>query len=437
MSGKIVIVGGGVSGLCCAYYLSRAGREIVIVESNRVGSGSSFANGGWLCPAQAGPLPEPGLTLYGMRALIDHDSALYFKPGELPRLVPWLLRFRGYCNEADHARGTAAIAELGRSVFELIDEMQADGVAFELHKQGMVFAAQRAEDARNELRKLAPMREHGYDLPDDILSASELHALEPSLSPAVTAGFLISQHWHVKADTLTAGLAAVLRDRGVEIIEGAEVFELVREGQRIVEVRTAAGDLVPDTVVLAAGAWTTPLAASIGVGIPMEPGKGYSFSVQPSVMPSHAVLLVDVHVGCTPFGDIMRIGGTMEFSGLNNRLDRRRIDTIVAGARESFLPWRSPEIADQWTGMRPITADGLPVIDRAEAFGNLFVATGYAMQGVTLAPSAGKALAEMIITGQRPAILEPFRLDRFSRSPVAALAGRGGSGARSANGARH
>ena len=423
MSQPTVIVGAGVAGLCCAYYLSQAGREVVIVESNRVGSGSSFANGGWLCPAQAGPLPEPGLTLYGMRALIDHDSALYFKPGELPRLAPWLLRFRGYCNESDHARGTAAIAELGHEVFDLIDAMRADGIEFELHKQGMVFAAQRADDARRELRKLAPMREHGYELPDDIVTGEELHALEPSLSPKVTAGFLISQHWHVKADTLCAGLAKVLSERGVEILEGAEVFELVRQGPRIVEVRTAAGSVDPESVVLAAGAWTTPLAASVGLTLPMEPGKGYSFSVRPSVVPRHAVLLVDVHVGCTPFGDMMRIGGTMEFSGLNNRLDRRRIETIVAGARESFLPWRTPEIADEWAGMRPITADGLPVIDQAGGFENLFLATGYGMQGVTLAPSAGEALTELITTGQRPAVLEPFRLDRFGRSPVAGMAG--------------
>jgi D-amino-acid dehydrogenase len=107
MSGRILIVGGGVAGLCCAYYLRRQGTDVTIVESNRIGSGASYANGGWLCPAQAGPLPEPGLTLYGMRALFDRDSALYFKPGDLRRLAPWLLRFRTYCNQRDHTNGTA------------------------------------------------------------------------------------------------------------------------------------------------------------------------------------------------------------------------------------------------------------------------------------------------------------------------------------------
>jgi D-amino-acid dehydrogenase len=231
----------------------------------------------------------------------------------------------------------------------------------------------------------------------------------------VTAGFLVREHWHVKSDTFTAGLAAVLRRDGVEVLEGAEVFELVRQGRRLTHVRTAAGDFASDSIVLAAGAWTTPLAASVGISIPMEPGKGYSFTVRPTIMPKHAILLGDVHVGCTPFNGRLRIGGTMEFSGINNRLDHRRIETIVAGARQSFAPWQKPEIEDAWAGMRPITVDGLPIIDRAGPFDNAYIATGYAMQGVTLAPSAGQAMATLVTTGDRPPLLEPFRLDRFSR----------------------
>jgi D-amino-acid dehydrogenase len=259
------------------------------------------------------------------------------------------------------------------------------------------------------------MRDYGYDLPDDVMTGDELHELEPALSPAVTAGFLVRQHWHVKPDTVTAGLAAALRRDGVEIHEGAEVFELVRQGNRLTHVRTAAGDLEADRVVLAAGAWTTALAHSIGVSIPMEAGKGYSFTIRPTVLPAHAILLSDVHVGCTPYSDRVRIGGTMEFSGINNRLDRRRIDAIAAGARQTLMPWQTPEIEDEWAGMRPITADGLPILDRAGQLENTYIATGYAMEGITLAPTSGLALAEMIATGQRPQILEPFRLNRFGR----------------------
>ena len=279
----------------------------------------------------------------------------------------------------------------------------------------MIYAARSADAARAQLRDLAPMRDYGYDLPDDVTTGDALHELEPALSPAVAAGFLVRQHWHVKPDTFTAGLAVVLRRDGVEIQEGAEVVELVRQGNRLTHVRTAAGDLEADTVLLAAGAWTTALARSIGVPIPMEAGKGYSFTIRPTVVPRHAILLSDVHVGCTPYSDRVRVGGTMEFSGINSRLDRRRIDAIVAGARETLMPWQTPEIEDEWAGMRPIPADGLPILDRAAQFENAYIATGYAMEGITLAPTSGQALAEMIATGQRPPLLEPFRLDRFGR----------------------
>jgi len=425
VSSQVVVVGGGVAGLCCAYYLRKHGHEVTVLESNRVGSGASFANGGWLCPSQAGPLPEPGLTPVGIRALFNRDSALYFAPREWSRLAPFLLRFWTYCNEHDHESGTEALARLGRRIFEAIEEMRADGVKFEVHKQGMVYASRQASDAREQLRKLQPMRRYGFDLPDDLLTGDELRAVEPSLAPSVNAGFLVEEHWHVRSDSFCTGLTEVLRRDGAQVMEGAEVFEFVRRNGRITQVRSAAGDLVADAVVLAAGAWTTELARAIGISIPMLAGKGYSFTVHPRVMPSHAVLLGDVHVGCTPFDDGLRIGGTMEFSGINKRLDRRRIETIVDGARVSFLPWESPGIEAEWAGMRPVTADGLPILDRVPRLENTYLATGYSMQGVTLAPTAGRALAEMITTGRRPTLLERFRVDRFGRLPLPRFARNG------------
>ena len=251
-----------------------------------------------------------------------------------------------------------------------------------------MLAARSPDDARNELRKLQPMREHGYELPDDIVTGDELHELEPALSEKVRAGFQIREHWHVRPDSITAGLADVLRRDGVDVREGAEVVELVQQGDRLTTVRTAAGDLEADVVVLAAGAWTTELARSLGIALPMEPGKGYSFYARPEVVPSHAILLADVHVGCTPYGERIRIGGTMEFSGVNTRLDRRRIASIVTGAKESFVPWKSPEIEAKWAGMRPIPADGLPIVDRFGSFGDTWdVTTGHADAGrAPLAP---------------------------------------------------
>ena len=196
---KVVVVGGGIAGLCCAYYLRRRGVDVTIVERDRVGSrtASSWGNGGWIAPAQAGPLPEPGLTVYGLRALVRADSALY-RPSYLPRLAPWLLRFWTYCNERDHDRGTAALAALGRRSFELIDGLAGDGVRFDVWKLGMVCATGTADSARKVLRSLEGLRRQGFRLPDDVLGEEEIHELEPSLNARVRAGFHLAEQWNVK-----------------------------------------------------------------------------------------------------------------------------------------------------------------------------------------------------------------------------------------------
>jgi D-amino-acid dehydrogenase len=414
---RTIVVGGGVAGLCTAYYLAKRGVQATIVESNRIGSGASAGNGGWLCPAQAGPLPEPGLTLMGMRALVSRDSSLYFKPSSLAALSPWLLRFWSYCNAPAYRHGLTALAKLGSRVFELVEAMVQEGVEFELHRQGMLIASRDPEHLRRELEKLRPMSEFGYEMPADILLDDELREVEGALAPAVRAGFVVPQHWHVRPESFNSGVAAAARSLGVEIVEGAEVLDFVVKGRKVTGLRTAAGDHSASSVVLAAGSWTPRLAARLGIDAPIQAGKGYSFLVQPSVAPRHAILLADVHVGCTPFGEGMRIGGTMEFSGVNLSLDRHRIDHTIAGARSSFLRWREPEVRSEWAGLRPIAPDGLPVIGLASPLENVYLATGYSMQGMTLGPPAGEALADFIASGQRPDVLEPFALDRFPRVP--------------------
>ncbi len=413
---KVVVVGGGISGLCCAYYLRKRDVDVTIVDRTHIGArtASSWGNGGWIAPAQAGPLPEPGLTIYGLRALLNADSALYFRPSYLPRLTPWLLRFWTYCNQRDYDRGTAALAALGKRSFELVDSMVEDGIRFDLWKLGMVCATSKAEDARKVLRSLEGMRRHGYELPDDILGEDEVHALEPSLNDRVKAGFHLASQWNVRADTLVTGLGAKLRELGVTIVEGAAVTGFDRSETHVRSVRTGQGEIAGDHVVLAAGSWTTPLVRELGITIPMQPGKGYSFLLTPRVMPKHGILFADIHAGVTPLGDRVRIGGTMEFSGYDLSIDERRISNLFALARE-YVDLETPDYEEPWAGLRPMTVDGLPILDWARPYRNAYVATGYSMLGMTLSQPAGEAMAEMITTGTRPALFEPFRIDRFPK----------------------
>jgi D-amino-acid dehydrogenase len=261
------------------------------------------------------------------------------------------------------------------------------------------------------------MTQPGLEIPRALLSGDEVHALEPSLAGRAEAGVLVEQHWHVRAEQFVVALADQVRAQGVEIVEGAEVQDLDTNGSALSAVRTAAGTFTADQVVLAAGAWSSRLARMVGLKLPVAAGKGYSFTVRPQGPLRHALLLLDVHVGCSPLDDgTVRVAGTMEFSGVNARLDRRRLTAIAAGAEAALGPWRAGP-ANAWTGMRPVAPDGLPIIDRAPRLENLWVATAYSMLGMTVSLPAAEQLSEFIASGRRPRLLEPFRADRFKAKP--------------------
>jgi D-amino-acid dehydrogenase len=262
--------------------------------------------------------------------------------------------------------------------------------------------------------KLAPMQEFGYRIPAGPLDGDELHALEPALSPRARAGLVIEEQWHVRASSFTTALGEALRTMGVHIVENASVTGFAAGDGRVQIARTEAGEFAADDFVLCAGSWTGGLARRLGTRIPLQPGKGYTFMLDADPSPRHGLLFPDVHAGATPLSDGIRMGGTMEFTGFNRAIDRRRIDTIFSGVK-GFLNVTSDAPRDAWAGLRPMTADGLPIIDRLSRYENAFVATGYSMLGMTLALPAGEALAGMIVSGTRPHVLEPFRVDRYPR----------------------
>jgi D-amino-acid dehydrogenase len=233
------------------------------------------------------------------------------------------------------------------------------------------------------------------------------------LTGAVRAGCLIEPHHVVEPQRLVAGLARRLAELDVEIQEGAEVRDVELENARLVSLQTSAGRFGCNRVVLAPGAWLGPLARLLGARLPVHGGKGYSFEVRPRRMPRHPLLLLEPHVGCSPFGDRLRIAGTMEFSGLNARVDPRRVRSIADGAGTMIEGWESVDSESVWCGLRPIAPDGLPVIDRHPRIGNVFFAGAYSMLGVTLAAPAAEKLAAFVLTARRPPELEPFAAARF------------------------
>ena len=395
---RVGVVGGGVIGLATAWYLKKAGAEPFVVDAGVVGGGCSAGNLGWVCPSISTPVPAPGLTWKSLAWALRRDGPLYLRPRAMPGLLPWLLRFRSYCNRGDWERGARRLAELNARTMELYEGLAADGIDFEFARAGVFIAYRdraRAAERREELAVVAAVGGSVWREVD----GDEVYGLEPMLRPGFACGFFVESDGHVRPETLTAGLGAGLRARGVEIVEGTRVVGFRGEGRRVTAVRTTAGDLEVDAVVLANGASTGVLTRMLGWRIPLTAGKGYSVTIDgPRNQLRQPLYLGDAHVGLTPYEGALRFGGTMELSGVNERLDPARVRSLRrAVGRDVDIP-EAREGGREWVGMRPMLPDTLPVMGRVPSRENVYVNTGHQMSGVTLALGCGRVVAGLLAT---------------------------------------
>jgi glycine/D-amino acid oxidase-like deaminating enzyme len=411
----VLVVGGGVVGLCIAHYLTAAGIPVEVAERTSLASGASWGNAGWVCLSHSTPVPAPGVARYGLRSLGHPDSPLYLRPSVDPRFLAWLWRFWRNSGPATFRRGYAAIADLNRATFDLFDGLAESGVDTTLHRPGLVHAFLSETQARHHLDIQKAMAAGRYDLPDEVVAGDQAHQLDPALSPQVRAAYLVRGEGVLDPRRLVQSLGDVVRKAGGRIHEHVEVTGFRRTAGRIVGVRTSLGDMACGAVVIAAGMWSHRLLRLLGHRLRMQAGKGYSFTVEPEVAPRHALYLGDHRIVSSPIATATRIAGTMELSGDNRDLDWRRIVAIARGSRHYLGRWFDDEddlprlIREPWVGGRPLLPDGLPVIDRLPGHDNAFVATGHGMLGVTLGPATGSGLADYLRSGQRPAVLGPFR----------------------------
>lgn len=412
--GKIVVVGGGAVGLASAYYLARRGATVTVVDQGDPGAGCSWGNQGWIVPSLSGPVAAPGVVGTSIKWMLKPDSPLYIKPAAVPKLAGWLWQFWRHCNEQDYLAGLQAVATMNDRTMSLFDDLAADGVQFEMYQKGLLFAFMEEANLEHTLVELEPMRSHGYN--PKLLAPDEVRDLEPALSPAIVGGIFLEQERHVRPDSFTAGLARKLAECGVEIRAGVTVTGFTRKGRTVAAVETTAGALAADQVLLTTGAWASFLARDLGFRLPVQAAKGYSITFsQPSVQIQRALYLGDAKVGVSPFQGALRLGGTMELSGINANLDRHRIAALRRAARRYLVPEVNGAAVREWAGMRPLAPDGLPVIGRVPTCENAFVATGHGMLGITMAPVTGSVMAGLMCDGKSDvdlAALDPVRFVR-------------------------
>lgn len=409
---RVAIVGGGVIGLACAWYLRRRGAEVTVLERDELGMAASRGNAGWISPGLSNPLPAPGVTLQALRWMPRSDSPFLLRPRLDPEFAAWLWRFWRSSGRARYLAGMQAMLALNERTLELYDQLVSDGVEFEMHKEGLLFLFLDECAADEEAAVLEDLRRNGY--PGDVrrLTVAEAQELDPAVGDQVKGVFLGADERHVRPESLTAGLAIALRNSGAELREGVEVTGIAA-GPKGWRLRAADEQLTADRVVVAAGAWTGRVLAPLGVKIKQEAAKGYSLTASgEGTRPRHALYLGEAKVGCSPFEDGVRLAGTLELAGIDLRVNRARLDAVARSATKYLRDWRPVRSELDWAGLRPLPPDGLPLIGPVPGREGLFVATGHGMMGVTLAPSTGAALAPLILEDRLVPELRPFRIDR-------------------------
>lgn len=409
----VLILGGGVIGLCCAHYLLQAGRSVRVLERGHVGGATSHGNCGTITPSHAPPLASPGMLLKAFKWMLSPGAPLYIKPRADAALATWLLQLARRCNARDwHQTAHAKGALLGASralLATLIDEQKLEcgflecGLRYVYRDPG-VFARECVE--REQLLQ--------FGVASEVMDGDQLAEAEPALLPGLAGAIHFPGDAHLRPEQFTRELARIVRAAGGIIEEGVCIQSLQTTAGRVASVITDDGVREGSEVLVALGPWTAPLLDTVGVHLPIQPGKGYSRTYsRPALAPKVPIVLRERSVCVTAWEDGFRLGSTMEFSGFDSAMNPVRLDALVRAATRYLREPTGPVKQEDWFGWRPMTVDDLPILGDVPGWKNLWLATGHGMMGMGLSAVTGHLLADLI-SGKAP-VVDPAstRLQRF------------------------
>jgi D-amino-acid dehydrogenase len=411
-SADVLIVGAGVIGLATAIELLQAGRSVRVVDAGRVGGGSSHGNCGTITPSHSAPLAEPGKVARALRWLFTPDAPFYVRPRFDPALWSWFARFSARCNTRDWRDGMRDKATLLQASRALLQErVERHGLECEFLASGTDYVFRDERELAHFAAELDALAELG--IVSERIDGDAYLREETSLLPGVVGAVRFPGDARLRPDRYVAELARVCRALGGEIVEHCAV-DAVEFGNDGARVRAGGQTFVANDVVLAAGSWSPSLARDFGLRIPIQPGKGYSITYdRPATVPRRPLVLFERSVCVTAWDSGFRLGSTMEFSGYDTRLNRRRLDALERGAAEYLREPVGPVRREEWFGWRPMTWDDLPLIGPVPGRRGAWIATGHGMLGVSMSMATAALLGDLML-GREPIVdPHPYRPQRF------------------------
>jgi D-amino-acid dehydrogenase len=395
---KVSIIGGGIIGLCSAYYLAKEGYEVVIFDKSDMTDGCSYGNAGMIVPSHIIPLAQPGMIAQGMKWMFDSQSPFYVKPRVDMDLMKWGMQFYKHANKQHVEKAMPALCNLSLLSKELYQDFAKENNSFFYEKKGllMLYKTDKTAEEIHHEGKLAQC----FGLEVDFLSKEEVTKLETGTATDVIGGVHYKSDAHLYPQRFMEFIKEELNRLKVKIYDRTLVKDFVLKNNSITEVITDMGNFETDEVVLASGSWSPELAKKLNINISILPGKGYSFTLNNRIQkPAIPAILCEGKVAVTPMNNDIRFGGTMEITHTNDtKINQNRVRGIVNSINEFYpdLKIEMPAEEDTWFGFRPCTPSGMPIITRDKKIKNLTLSTGHAMMGLSLAPATGKIVSEII-----------------------------------------
>ncbi len=410
----VLVIGGGVVGICTAHFLQQQGRDVTVVEKDEVCAGSSYGNAGLIVPSHSVPLAEPGVIGQGLRWMLDPDSPFYIKWRWDRDLIAWLWQFRKASTMRRVRQAMPLLRDMHLESFRLYQGL-AEELDFAFGHEGRLLLCKTEQGLEHVRAEAELMREVGLEV--EMVDVEGIRRLESNVDFDCIGGAFYTQDAHLDPARFVRGLAARCVERGLDLREQTEVLGFYKEGGKIKIVETTRGGFEARDVVLCSGSWTPGLVGDLGLALPVQPAKGYSITThKPDACPQIPFMLVEAKVGATPMGEKLRFAGTLELAGMDLSINRRRVAAIM-NAVPQYVPAWAPgvlELIEVWRGLRPCTPDGLPFLGRAAAYENLTVAAGHAMIGISLGPVTG-AITARLVQGEDPGFdLGLCDVDRFN-----------------------
>ena len=410
----VLIIGGGPVGLSCAYYLLKSGRSVTLLDAKEIGKGSGSGNAGHIVPSHIIPLAAPGVVTSALKWMLDPaHSPFSMKVSLDPNYLIWLLRFTLACSQTNVLRGIAPFKELGQLSAKNFAEIIAEE-NFDCHyRQAGFLNLYKDSKTFDEGRHEAEFAQK-HNIPVGVYDKAKVHEVEPAAREDVIGGVHFTGDAHVNPGLFLKLLGERIRAMGADVHEHMLVTRFESAGGKVRVVKTGSGGFEAGQVILAAGAWSPIVGRDLRIKILIQPARGYSLTASAiQNMPRRALILGDRRVAVSPFGDLLRVTGRLEVGEYGTTPNPKWIARLENFAREYLRIDEALDVKETWAGLRPVTPDGLPIIGRSPKHDNLFLATGHAMLGLSLAPGTGLVVSQLL-NGQEPAVsLMPMRLDRF------------------------